>query len=222
MVTDVLDADAVSAYLEAVGWLEDLIASEQVGAAWSLPSSLAHYSTGGVAAHAVYAGVLRLVQMLEEAEPHVSSLVSVAEYYGANRLDPTGVEDPLFVILREGAEKVARQGHERLLSTCRAAHAELRRALPLESASRRIAVARVPGGSSTLADYLRTRVVEIVVHGDDVVTSVKGLVSVPPRRALDDCLALCLELARSRVGDLGVLRAFTRAERSEPEALRVL
>jgi hypothetical protein len=84
-------------------------------------------------------------------------------------------------------------------------------------------VARIPGGTSTAADYLPTRVLEVVVHGDDIVASVAGLHHPgPPPEAMDVCLGLCLELARAQSGDVGALRAFTRAERADPGALRIL
>ena len=90
-------------------------------------------------------------------------------------------------------------------------------------ASRPIPIIRVPGGQVTLSEYLPTRILEVIVHGDDVVCSVPGLhVPDPPPAAIAASLAVCVELARARVGDLASLRAFTRAERSLPEALRVL
>jgi hypothetical protein len=44
----------------------------------------------------------------------------------------------------------------------------------------------------------------------------------PPTAAVAVSLDVCLELARSRVGDLAAVRAFARTERALPEALRVL
>ncbi|HEY2213594.1 MAG TPA: hypothetical protein VGH31_00965, partial [Acidimicrobiales bacterium] len=67
------------------------------------------------------------------------------------------------------------------------------------------------------------RILELIVHGDDLVASIPGLrVPDPPAAAIDVCVSVCLELARARVGDVAVLRAFTRAERAEEGALRVL
>jgi hypothetical protein len=91
------------------------------------------------------------------------------------------------------------------------------------AAGRAIRVVRVAGGQGSLDDYLRTRVLEIVVHGDDVACSFPGmLVPDPPDASLRVCFDVCLELARSRAGDLGALPAFTRAERAAHDLLRVL
>ena len=88
---------------------------------------------------------------------------------------------------------------------------------------RPVAVIRVSGAQTSLREYLRTRVLELVVHGDDLVCSVPGLAAPdPPPGSLEVSLAVCLELAQARVGGLAALRAFTRSERALPGALRVL
>ena len=90
-------------------------------------------------------------------------------------------------------------------------------------AARPVPVVRVPGGQVALAEYLRTRVLELVVHGDDVVCSVAGMSAAsPPPGTMGTCMDVCLELARARAGDLPVLRAFTRRERAEKDVFLVL
>ena len=73
-----------------------------------------------------------------------------------------------------------------------------------------------------LDDYLITRLLEVVVHTDDLAVSL-GIEPPdfprPATAAVIDCL---LEVARRRHGDIAVVRAFTRRERDRPEALRVL
>jgi hypothetical protein len=213
----------VDTYLSAVDWLTMLLARDEIAQAWNEPSALSRYTTGGVAAHGVYAGVIRPVQLLGAPEPAGDHHVKVADYFGPNRVEEPEDDDPLFTMLREGAEKTARKGVARLLATCQAARAELAEVLPMTPSDRAVAVARIPGGSSSASDYLRTRVLEVVVHGDDLVASVEGFQAPdPPPAAMDVCLALCVELARAQPGDVGALRAFTRAERADPGALRVL
>jgi hypothetical protein len=70
--------------------------------------------------------------------------------------------------------------------------------------------------------YVATRVVELVVHSDDLATSVAlPPLAVPPTAAAV-AIEIFVELARARTGDLEVIRAFTRSERSKPDILRVL
>jgi hypothetical protein len=150
-------------------------------------------------------------------------LVTLADFCGPNRVAQPDDDDPLFAVLRAGAEEVALEGQAALLERCRSARSTLAVRLPTIPANRAVPVVRIAGGVVSLRDYLRTRVLEVVVHGDDLVASVKGCDAPdPPPAAVEVCLELCLELARAQLGDLAALRAFTRAERADPDALRIL
>jgi hypothetical protein len=73
----------------------------------------------------------------------------------------------------------------------------------------------------TLDEYLRTRVVELVIHGDDLASSV-GLAFGPVASDLaTTAISTLVEVARVRHGDMAVLRALTRRERDSVQALRV-
>ncbi len=87
--------------------------------------------------------------------------------------------------------------------------------------TRLVPVWRIENGSTHLADYLHTRIVELLVHTDDLATSV-DVRAVPPRDAATAAFLVFIELARSRFGDVAVLRAFARRERGDAETLRVL
>jgi hypothetical protein len=221
VTTTALDPGAVKAYIGAVDWLLSVLRRQEIEGAWDKPSVIANYTVGGVGAHAVH-GVIWLEQVITDAEPVGLRAVSILEFFGANRADG-GSEDRLSLSLRTAAEAFARTGPALVVAACTAARDGLTESLANANADRAIPVVRVPGGQTQLGDYLRTRVLEIVVHGDDLVCSVDGLDAPdPPATSVDVCLDVCLELARARVGDLGALRAFTRAERSIAEALRVL
>ncbi len=217
-----LPRDLVDAYFAAVDWLQAMLGRAEVVAAWGAPSAVARYTVGGVAAHDVQ-GVVWLEQLLEDAEPVGGRTVELGEFYGMNRVDGEAVEDPLADSLRETAEGLATTGAPAVAAGCAVARRELVGLLGGASAGRAVPVLRVSGGRVALSDYLRTRVLEVVVHGDDVACSVGGLeVPDPPATSVEVCLGVCLELAEARVGALGALRAFTRAERAVPGALRVL
>jgi hypothetical protein len=197
------------------------LARSEVAEAWERPSALALYSVGGVAAHAVH-GVVWLEQVLKDAEPIGLRAVKVGEFFGVNRVQGEGT-DPLAASLRSAAEAFAQTGGAIVATACTVARDELVPLLSDAPAERAVPVIRVAGGQVPLREYLKTRVLEVVVHGDDLVSSVAGLqVADPPADAVAVSLGVCVELARARVGDLGSLRAFTRAERALPDALRVL
>ncbi len=226
--TDVVSRDLLPlhlrrAYLSAVDWLASLLNSPELGEAWDDGSAIEGYSVGGVAAHAVQ-GVIWFEQTLSDPEPRGLREVTVMEFYGPNRVDGSSPrEDPLASALQGAAEAFALSGAATVLEACTTSRDRLDVLLESAEASRAVPVLRVPGGQVALREYLRTRVLEVVVHGDDVVSSVGSTtLADPPPEAVAASLLVCLEMAEARVGGLDVLRSMTRVERAIPDALRVL
>jgi hypothetical protein len=215
-----LPREEVDVYLGAVDWLRGILSRAEVVESWSQPSAVAHYTVGGVAAHAVH-GVLWLEQVLKDAEPVGLRRVKVPEYMGLNRVDG-GHDDPFGASLRSAAEAFAETGARIVAAALTVSRDELVSLLSAAPSTRAVPVIRVAGAYAPLSEYLPTRILEAIVHGDDVATSVPLLqVPDPPHDAVAVCLNVCMELARARVGDLESLRAFTRVERAIPDALRV-
>jgi hypothetical protein len=215
-----LPREEVDVYVGAVDWLRGILSRAEVVESWSRPSVVARYTVGGVAAHAVH-GVLWLEQVLKDAEPVGLRRVKVPQYLGLNRVDG-GNDDPFGASLRSAAEAFAETGARIVAAAVTVSRDELVTLLGAAPATRAIPVIRVPGAYAPLSEYLPTRILEAIVHGDDVASSVPGLqVPDPPHDAVAVCLNVCVELAQARVGDLESLRAFTRIERAMPDALRV-
>jgi hypothetical protein len=216
-----LSREEVDAYVGAVDWLRGILSHPDVVDSWNRPSVVAHYSVGGVAAHAVH-GVLWLERVLKDAEPVDLRRVKVPEFMGLNRVDGP-VDDPFGAYLRSAAEGFAETGAHIVAAALTVSRDELVKLLSAAPATRAVAVLRVAGAYVPLSEYLPTRILEAIVHGDDVACSVPALRAPdPPPEAVAAALGLCLELAEARVGGLEALRAFTRAERAIPDALRVL
>ncbi len=216
----------VDAYLAAVDWLGGILGRAEVARAWSEPSVIARYTVGGVAAHAVH-GVVWLEQLLAEPEPVGLRPIGLAEFFGLNRVDqdedPQVDDDPFAASLRAAAEGFARTGIDTVKASLNASRDQVVVLLDEAPATRAVAVIRVSGAQVPLSDYLRTRILEVVVHGDDLVCSVPGLIAPePPPASMAVSLDVCLELAQARVGGLAVLRGFTRRERAPGDVLRVL
>jgi hypothetical protein len=220
MQNPALSGEEVDVYVSAVDWLRGILSRAEVVESWSKPSAVAHYTVGGVSSHAVH-GVLWLEQVLKDAEPVGLRRVKVPDYMGLNRVDGEH-DDPFGATLRSAAEAFAETGAHIVVAALTVARDELVTLLSGLPASRAVPVIRVPGGYAPLQEYLATRILEAIVHGDDVASSVPGLeVPDPPPGAVTAGLEVCMEMARARVGDLDALRAFTRAERAIPDALRV-
>ena len=148
----------------------------------------------------------------------------MTEFYGPNRVDGSSPpEDSLASALQAAAEAFALSSATTVLEAYTTSRDRLDVLLETAEASRAMPVLRVPGGQVPLREYLRTRVLEVVVHGDDVVSSVGSTnLADPPPEAVAVSLMVCLEMAEARVGGLDILRSMTRVERAIPDALRVL
>lgn len=199
-----------------------VLASEAVARGWEEPSAVEGFSVGGLAAH-IHATVRFLEVALDEPLPGSPKEVSLAGFYGANRID--GEDDrqqDLHVLIREHAESRARYGAESVSERFAELVPRLQHRLAGQPVDRLVPVLRVRDGVTSLDTYVRTRVVELVVHSDDLATSV-GLpeLSIPPAAA-EVVIDVCVDLVRTRSGDLEVIRAFTRAERSQADVLRAL
>jgi hypothetical protein len=215
-----LSREEVDVYLSAVDWLRAVMSHAEVVDSWDQPSAVADYTVGGVAAHAVH-GVLWLERVLKDPEPVGLRRAKVPEYMGLNRSEDDE-DDPFGASLRSAAEAFAQTGAHIVAAALRVSRDELATLLSAVPASRAVPVIRVPGAYSPLSEYLPTRILEAIVHGDDVASSMTALqVPGPPSAAVAVCLDVCLELAQARLGDFETLRAFTRVERAVPDALRV-
>jgi hypothetical protein len=74
----------------------------------------------------------------------------------------------------------------------------------------------------TLDEYLVTRLIEVVVHVDDLAVSLDVAPPVLSPAATGLVITTLVEVARLRHGDAAVVRALTRRERDTAEALRVI
>ena len=77
------------------------------------------------------------------------------------------------------------------------------------------------GWALSLGDFLTTRMLELVVHMDDLTTSVGLPATELPDGAFDPVLVLLARLAARRHGQAALLRALTRTERA-PAAVNAI
>jgi uncharacterized protein (TIGR03083 family) len=216
-----IDGRDIEAFVEAIAWAGDVLAAPEVAARWAAPSVLAGYSVGGLAAH-LLAGVARLEHALGDPVGDDAIVVDLVTFFGGNRIDrPSDLAEGLPAFLRHHGEEQAARGPAEIVRSFAARQARVRARLADSDGARLVPVFSVEHGATALSTYLRTRVVELVVHGDDLAASV-GVTPRPlPGLVAEVTLGVVLELARARQGDMKVIRAFTRRERAEPSALWV-
>ncbi|MCA1843903.1 MAG: maleylpyruvate isomerase N-terminal domain-containing protein [Actinobacteria bacterium] len=218
MLMNIGDLDEVAeAFREASEAFEDLVARPEVGKAWDQPSALEGYSVGAIVAH-VNAAIGWLGRLMDApAQPNLRP-TPPAEYLGflhGLKIDPEGADrHPIHDVLHEQFEQAATRGWEPNRDKFLGLVERLTERLEGESATRLLDLRPTVPLVVGLGDFLRSRVIELVVHGDDLATSV-GIDDPPrPERAAAVTIGMLLTVARTVHGDLAVVRALSRRERA--------
>jgi Mycothiol maleylpyruvate isomerase N-terminal domain len=204
-----------SPFLEAAAAAADLLAQPKVEQQWGDASVLEYFSVSGLAGHLLRG--LTTVDTYLGSPPATEEPISAGEYF--TRLTSSDIDAPGNQAIRTRGEEMAANGPTAVANAARATYERLSVRLPDENPKRHL---RVAGDLvMTLDDYLRTRVVELVIHGDDLASSV-GLAFGPVSSDLaTTAISTLVEVARVRHGDMAVLRGLTRRERDSVQALRV-
>jgi len=157
----------------------------------------------------VGSGIEMLVSCLEEEEPPGTRTLLPSRYFSGQTLDldHEGHED-----VRERAHASSLRGATSLASDAAAAVSGLGVSLPELAESRRILV--LGKFDMTLDGFLITRLVELLAHADDLAASISIPTPEMPLAAYDLVIPCLTDVARRRHGDLAVLRALARGERS--------
>jgi Mycothiol maleylpyruvate isomerase N-terminal domain len=204
-------------FLEAARTATSLLRRDEVGERWDEPSALREMRVGDLAGH-LLRGARSVETYLDAAEPPEAVYDGVG-YYAALNLT-TDLEDDLNRSVRDRASEAARGGWREVGEEARALCDRLTVRLGEERPDRRVTV--IMGLTLTLDECLTTRVVELVVHTDDLAASVGLDDQFPPAPdAASLVIATLVTLARLRHGDEAVMRALARRERDVPDALRV-
>lgn len=197
------------------------MSADETTGAWDRSSALAEMTVGELVAHLARA-ITQVEVYLDESPPAAGSeLVSAGSYF-AHFVDQAGrgdIASPANVAVRRRAQESAVRGQTAIVEHAGECLARLRTRFPTEPPDRTLAV--FGGLVMNLDQYLLTRIVEMVVHMDDLCVSVGiPLVGVDVM-AFMFATATLVQTASARVGMLGVVRALARRERDADDALRV-
>jgi hypothetical protein len=215
VMTNADPGDTRAIYLEAAEQALALIAHQQVAERWPDDSSLLGMTVGQLASH--LARSILQVEWFLAADVSDGPTIGAYEYFAGPEL--TDRESRRNVSVRERSTQTATLGHAAVLGEARLSLERLRRALGGEPRSRLL---EAFGRVLLLDDYLRTRVVEILIHCDDLALSVDLPVPGFAPAANTIAIDVLVGAARRRHGDSAVLRALARRERDAVHALRVL
>lgn len=202
-----------ASFVDAARIALDLAATTEVKAGWLEESSCAGMTVGGLAHHLVQqAGhTVRLLELEPVAEPPIPLL----EHYARAAWVEAGPDDEVNVSVREGADAAAASGPDDVVAHGAAAVDRLPAVLR-EHHGRIPDQVRIPwqGWSLTTADFLVTRAMEIVVHADDLASSVGLATPDFPDDVVADVLGLLSAVAVRRHGQAAVVRALSRPQRA--------
>lgn len=197
------------AFLAASEVALDLVGLPVVETRWTDPSALERMTVGMLACH-LGRQVVRVREILPV--PAAGEPIDAAKehYHRAAWVRADSLDDP--ANNRTNDESDAAAGFAALVDRCRAAQREVRALLEGPGAQ---PVVTIPwqGWSLTRADFLLTRLVETVVHSDDLARSVGVPTPEFPADAYVPVLHLLAELATERHGQAAMISALSRRER---------
>lgn len=206
-----MDASDESTFIAAARIAADLALRPEVAAQWTDESACAGMTVGGLAHHLV-SQVGNTVR-LAGGPPSGQEPIALLEHYARAAWVSAAPDDEVNVGIREGSDADAASGPDALPPVV----ADLLERLPDVLASR---TADDPvwipwqGWSLTTHDWLVTRMMEIVVHSDDLAASVGLPTPEFPDDVLTPVLALLTAMASRRHGQAAVVRALSRPQRA--------
>ncbi len=193
--------------VEAVDAAAELIGRPSVAERWDEPSALEGMTVGALCAHLVRAAgaTIAYLDRTDPAEVPEGELLTAVTYFHA------AIDAPIHEQVKEVSTTESAIGHAATVEKCRALADQLRRRLAQEPSTR--LVAALGGRMLTLDDFCRTRLIEVLVHLDDIAVSVGE-----PRPATDPAgpamvIDVLVAIARHLHGDWTVLHALGRTER---------
>ncbi|GAA2879081.1 hypothetical protein Acy02nite_77380 [Actinoplanes cyaneus] len=197
-------------YLDSAAIVTALLAHPAVAECWAAPSALPRMRVGALTAHLVFQ-ITQVPPVLDA--PVENDRVALPEHFARSTWIDADLDSEVHTYIRRVSEQEATAGAPALSESAVIALAELRRRLPAEPPER---VIQLPFGpwALTLDDYLTTRLLELVVHTDDLATSLGVTTPEFPPSCFDAVTAVLCHLAARRHGRPALLRALSRAERA--------
>ncbi|KOX07134.1 hypothetical protein ADK66_20495 [Micromonospora sp. NRRL B-16802] len=197
------------AFLDAAETALALLRNPILAERWSSPSALPDFSTRGLARHLANQ-VTQTVTFL--AAPPGESAISVLEHFTGNAWVTSGVDSADNIDIRRRSEQTAAATTpSELTDAVDAALTNLRATVTAQPPDR---IVDLGDWGLKVDDFLLTRVMELVVHTDDLAVSL-GLPTPPmPQTATEATIQLLSSLAAWRNGSLNVIRALARQERA--------
>ena len=205
------------AWIECAGASVDLVGDERVGARWEVPSCLPEMTVGEVAAHLSHSGVFMVEQALAKTPIPPGTALSASRLLSGAPLD---TEDPKHEDVRIVAASESAKGQVDLVARLRTCVQRIEPELIQRDDDAIIAFPWGDGVPMTMREFLRSRIVELAVHLDDLAASVEidDLTLSPTTVTLACEVGVAIDV--ERYGATEVLRALFRRQRGSLDSLR--
>lgn len=204
-------------------WIEtsqvalSIVEDPRVSAGWSDASSLPMMTIGSVVGHLLHSGILLLEESLDEPVPAGRPLTT-AEIFSVIPID---ADDGAHEAVREVASAQEAGGLRDLLERAIACRERLVVRVREEPPDRVIGLAGYEFPLPwRLDEFIAARILELVVHLDDLATSIDALDLTPPADAITLACHLGIDISMRRHGPMPVLQALYRSDRNLSDALR--
>jgi hypothetical protein len=209
------------AFVEAAQTFAGLLELPEVEAGWDQPSAMDGFVVGALVGH-VNGAVAPLEWTLDKPPPTDLKVVRLGRYYAGMKIaTPQDVEKPIHGAVRDLSNEAAQEGPDANAARFRSLVEQLAKRLAGQDGGRLLDLRPIVPIAITLDDFVRTRVMELVVHTDDLAASVGVDAPQPSPAAAAATIETLMATARATHGDLGVIRALARRERSSTEVFPV-
>jgi hypothetical protein len=189
----------------------DLALSPHVARHWTQESACAGMSVGGLAYHLGTQTDLA-VRVLRDERTHLAP-IALHEHYARAAWVSSGPDDEANVGIREGSDAQAAEGPDALALLLERRLAELPAVLAATGPDDPVLIPW-QGWALTAHDFLVTRMMETVVHSDDLAASVDLDTPEFPDEVVALVLDLLTGLAVRRHGATALVRTLTRPQRA--------
>lgn len=199
--------------VEAVEASAGLLARPAVAEQWDHPSALDGMTVGALAAHLVRAAgstIAYLDRTPADARPTDELLTPITYFHAA-------VASPIHEQIKDVSARESSAGHAVIAAKCEQLATDLKARLAAEPPNRLIAA--LGDRFLTLNDFCRTRMIEVLLHLDDLAVSTGQPRPETDPRGAAIVIDISVGVARHMHGDWDVLYALARAERSTGDAV---
>ena len=189
----------------------DLLRHPQVAQNWGRPSALPEFGVSGLAGHIGYQ-VLPLPDMIA-APVGDEPVVPLMEHYARANWTELDVDSEFHTRIRAGGEKIATEGQEALCGQFEETLRNLEKTLPGQE-NRPVRMPHWGPWAVSLDEYLVSRMMEFVVHSDDLAVSVGAETPEFPRHVNETVIDLLTRMSLNKHRAIDVVRALSRKERA--------